>query len=134
MLEAEDFLNLFSEYPEWTNRELAEEFVRKDKKRVEYVIDLMDSFGENRWFVSNDPEAVAINQLSIETYLVPADALEEAVAIVLGYKEPIKKSELEENWDSYFEDVIEKIGTDKLAKKESAEDLDDEDIFKIDLG
>ena len=89
-----------------TNWELAQLFAKAQAKLIR---DRMDSFGKDRWFVSNDPVIIALKQFDMgKEFVTTENAFTSAVSHILELEEILDIDEIKDNWYDYFEAVKEK--------------------------
>ena len=130
------YVNPMHNFSSCSNLELAKIFARE---HIVVTFERMENFGKDRWFTSSDPEVIALRQLQMgPKYITTNGAFTNAIAYILELEKAPKVEEIENNWQSYYTDVKEKVGerAKKIIKEPSKEELEKmlEDICKIDLG
>jgi cell division protein FtsL len=125
----------YSNMKDITNKMVAR-FCTKTPEDEKRILKVLDSFGDNKWWLSKDPEVLAVQQLKLgKTSIVLSKTCLEA-AVTSVRRKPTFYNHLEENWEQLFEEIKELLGEDKIkdityTEEDWQRELDE--ALKIDL-
>lgn len=99
------------------------------KDEVNEIEEYLNEFGDNKWWLSNDPYLVAKMQLNSPYILLTKTSVCQAVSIVLDYEEIIKWETLDEDWYG-IKDQVNLVYKHHLQHKEYLKQKENKEITK----